>query len=91
MRADLTASTPTCSGHSCWRYLRATSRSSQTASRLKPLNVHLMDIEQADVRREWRSIDLLIVIPAEKLVIPIELKVEFIAGIRPASAISPYR
>lgn len=59
---------------------RATSRSSQTASRLKPLNVHLMDIEQADVRREWRSIDLLIVIPAEKLVIPIELKVESSQG-----------
>ncbi|MGI6856393.1 PD-(D/E)XK nuclease family protein [Mesorhizobium sp. 1B3] len=47
---------------------------------LRPLDVHLMDIEQADVRREWRNIDLLIVLRSEKIVIPVELKIDSTQG-----------
>ncbi|MGN7956701.1 PD-(D/E)XK nuclease family protein [Agrobacterium tumefaciens] len=64
-------------------FLLAISRTTLPASgefHLKPLDVHLMDIEQADVRREWRNIDLLIIIQSEKIVIPVELKVESTQG-----------
>ncbi|MBD8689367.1 PD-(D/E)XK nuclease family protein [Rhizobium sp. CFBP 13717] len=47
---------------------------------LKPLDVHLLDIQQAEVRREWRNIDLLIVIQSQKIVIPVELKIESTQG-----------
>lgn len=43
---------------------------------LNALDVHLMDIEQAEVRREWRNIDLLIVLKSQKVVIAIELKID---------------
>lgn len=43
---------------------------------ITPLDVHLMDIEQARIRREWRRIDLLVVIDEEKLVVAIELKID---------------
>lgn len=58
-----------------------TSLSTRGAFHLKPLDVHLMDIQHADVRREWRNIDLLIVINSEKIVIPVELKVESTQGV----------
>jgi hypothetical protein len=45
-------------------------------SALSPLSAHLMNLELADVRREWRRVDLLIVIGAEKLIIAIELKID---------------
>lgn len=60
-------------------FLLALSRTTSSATgsfRLRPLDVHLMDIEQAEVRREWRNIDLLIVLPSEKIVMPIELKID---------------
>ncbi|MBY3333922.1 PD-(D/E)XK nuclease family protein [Rhizobium laguerreae] len=47
---------------------------------LKALDVHLLDIDQADVRREWRNIDLLIVLRSSKIVIPIELKIDSSQG-----------
>lgn len=64
-------------------FLLALSRkTSLTGSpRLRPLDVHLMDIEHAEVRREWRNIDLLIVLPSEKIVIPIELKIDSTQGV----------
>lgn len=40
------------------------------------LDVHLMDFEGAQIRREWRSIDLVAVISDEKLVVAIELKID---------------
>lgn len=43
---------------------------------LTPLGVHVMDFEAAEVRREWRKIDLLAVIREEKLVVVIELKID---------------
>lgn len=43
---------------------------------LKPLDVHLLDLQDAEVRREWRNIDLLIVLSSARLVIPIELKID---------------
>ncbi|WP_186441579.1 PD-(D/E)XK nuclease family protein [Aminobacter sp. J44] len=64
-------------------FLRALSRTSSStggSDRLRPLEAHLMDLEQAEVRREWRNIDLLIVLPSEKIVIPIELKIDASQG-----------
>lgn len=43
---------------------------------IKPLDVHLMDLDSAIVEREYSSIDLLIQIPAEKLVVAVELKID---------------
>ena len=43
---------------------------------LSPLDVHLMQFEAAEIRREWRRIDLLAVIQEEKLIAAIELKIE---------------
>ena len=65
-------------------FLLALSRTTSPTSgsfRLRPLDVHLMDIQQAEVRREWRNIDLLIVMPSEKIVIPIELKIDSTQGV----------
>ncbi len=35
-----------------------------------------LDIRDAEVRREWRSIDLVVLLHARKLVVPIELKID---------------
>jgi hypothetical protein len=43
---------------------------------IRPLDVHLMDLNSAVVEREYSSIDLLIQIPAEKVVIAVELKID---------------
>lgn len=43
---------------------------------IAPLDVHLMDLDGAVVRREYQAIDLLIEIPRERLVIAIELKID---------------
>ncbi|EQB11241.1 PD-(D/E)XK nuclease family protein [Sphingobium lactosutens] len=65
--------------------LRALMRSAAVAYRrvdegvegqITPLDVHVMDLEQSQVRREWRSIDLLVVVKEEKLVVAIELKID---------------
>lgn len=48
----------------------------ETAGSLSPLDVHLMDFERTQVRREWRSIDLLLVVHEEKLIVAIELKID---------------
>lgn len=54
---------------------RATEHGSTEGS-ISPLSVHLMNLDKAQVRREWRNIDLLVVIDDEKLVVAIELKVD---------------
>lgn len=43
---------------------------------IRPLDVHLMDLDSAIVEREYGSIDLLIQIPAEKVIIAVELKID---------------
>jgi hypothetical protein len=43
---------------------------------ITPLDVHLMNFDGAQVRREWKNIDLVAIVPEERLVIPIELKIE---------------
>jgi hypothetical protein len=45
-------------------------------SKISPLDVHLMDFERAQIRREWQRIDLLGIISEEKLVVAIELKID---------------
>lgn len=66
--------------------LRAFMRSAAQAKReweqesasedLTSLDVHLMELDSAQVRREWRKIDLLVTIPQEKLVVAAELKID---------------
>ena len=46
------------------------------ATGIKPLDVHLMDLDSAIVEREYNSIDLLIEIPAEEVVVAVELKID---------------
>ena len=43
---------------------------------ITPLDFHLMDFDTAGVEREWRSIDLLVVLPDAKMVIAFELKID---------------
>lgn len=42
---------------------------------LTPLEIHLMDLSSAEVRREWRHIDLLIILPDAKIIVCFELKI----------------
>jgi hypothetical protein len=41
-----------------------------------PLDIHLMELDNAVVRREWRNIDLLIEVPSHKLIVAVELKID---------------
>uniref|UniRef100_UPI0005608937 PD-(D/E)XK nuclease family protein n=1 Tax=Rhizobium fredii TaxID=380 RepID=UPI0005608937 len=50
---------------------------------ITPLDVHLLDLGSAEIRREWQNIDLLIVVPQERVVVAIELKID---GIHPSRA-----
>jgi hypothetical protein len=43
---------------------------------LSLLDVHLMDFQNATVRREWNKIDILIDVPDQNLVVAIELKID---------------
>lgn len=43
---------------------------------IAPLDVHLMELDGASVRREYESIDLLIEVPQERLIVAIELKID---------------
>ncbi|HEY9697398.1 MAG TPA: PD-(D/E)XK nuclease family protein [Trichocoleus sp.] len=48
---------------------------SENAS-LSPIEVDIADLEDAEIRREWKNIDILIYSPANKLVFAIENKVD---------------
>jgi hypothetical protein len=65
-------------GTECLKAFVAALAKSQTESffELTRLDVHLKDFDYAEVRREWRNIDLLINIPSEKIIIAIELKID---------------
>lgn len=41
-----------------------------------PLDIHLMEFREVDVRREWHRIDLLCIARQERLVVAIELKID---------------
>lgn len=41
-----------------------------------PLDIHLMELDTAVVRREWRNIDLLIEVRSHKLIVAVELKID---------------
>lgn len=53
--------------------LLARSGASQKFSRLR---LHLMDLDNVEVRREWRSIDLLVTLAEQRLVLVFELKID---------------
>ncbi|APT34988.1 hypothetical protein MCBMB27_05697 (plasmid) [Methylobacterium phyllosphaerae] len=42
---------------------------------LAPLSVHLLDLDEAEVRREWHRIDILVRVRHAKLVVAVELKI----------------
>jgi hypothetical protein len=46
------------------------------AGSLRALDVHLMNLDDAIVSREYKNIDLLIEIPSDKVIIAIELKID---------------
>lgn len=48
----------------------------QLSENLSLLEVHLMDFQNAIVRREWNKIDILIEIPDQSLIVAIELKID---------------
>ncbi len=72
----------------CSNCLQAVLRAAANAQRLSngegtdgqitPLDVHLMALDTAQVRREWRKIDLIVILNDAKLIIPIELKIDAI-------------
>ncbi|MEJ7776799.1 MAG: PD-(D/E)XK nuclease family protein [Sphingomicrobium sp.] len=43
---------------------------------ITPLDFHLMDFERARVFREWKGVDLLVLLPDHKMVIAFELKID---------------
>lgn len=47
-----------------------------SSTTIRPLDVHLMELDSAVIEREYKSIDLLIQVPAEKVVLAIELKID---------------
>lgn len=47
---------------------------------ISPIDVHLMELESAELRREWRRVDVLAIIPEEKLIVAIELKIDASEG-----------
>lgn len=66
-------------GAECLReFMWETARALRTSSShiIAPLEVHLMELDGAVIRREYKSIDLLIEIPQHKLVLAIELKID---------------
>ncbi len=56
--------------------LREVAKSAEAISGISALDLHLMDLDGADIRREWRSIDLLIALPQAKAVFAFELKID---------------
>lgn len=66
-------------GSECLRALMRSAAHAQEnvpESGITPLDVHLMDFGKAQIRREWRKIDLLAIINEEKLIVAIELKID---------------
>lgn len=66
-------------GSECLRALMRSAAHAQESGPedgITPLDVHLMDFGKAQIRREWRKIDLLAIINEEKLVVTIELKID---------------
>ncbi len=67
-------------GSGCLRAFLAAAADAQAGgvhtTSISRLAVHLMDLEGAIIRREWRRIDLLIEIPKQNLIITIELKID---------------
>ena len=43
---------------------------------ITPLDAHLLQCERAQVRREWRRIDLLVILADERLIVAVELKID---------------
>jgi hypothetical protein len=73
-------------GSNCLRTLIKAAADSQRRSpivistEISPLDVHLMKLESAALRREWQHIDMLAVIGEEKLIVAIELKIDAFEG-----------
>ena len=67
-------------GNECIKaFVRAAAVSSRDGTELTsitPLDVHLMDFDGVDIKREWRNIDLLMIVNEERLVIAVELKID---------------
>ena len=65
---------PDCLREFMWETARTLRQSGSAV--IAPLEVHLMELDGAVVRREYKSIDLLLEIPQHQLVLAIELKID---------------
>lgn len=66
-------------GTDCLRgflWAAASAMRDDATSKIRPLDVHLMELDSTIVEREYKSIDLLIQVPAEKVVLAVELKID---------------
>lgn len=66
-------------GSECLKALmRAVARAQGDSAKdcITPLEVHLMDLENAQIRREWNKIDLIAILHEPKRVVAIELKID---------------
>ena len=63
-------------GDACLRALMDLAVEASGDPALSRLNLHLAELGDAEIRREWRSIDVLAILPSAKMVLCIEVKVE---------------
>lgn len=65
-------------GTTCLRAFLAVVANSghESVQDIDAIDIHIMNFDNALVRREWRNIDLLIDVPDENLIIAIELKID---------------
>lgn len=65
-------------GAECLRaFMRAVASAlSSEGFAIAPLDVHLMELDGASIRREYQAIDLLVEVPQEKLIVAVELKID---------------
>jgi hypothetical protein len=42
----------------------------------RPIDAHLLDLDEAEIRFQWKSIDLVIVLNSSKIVVVVEMKIE---------------
>ena len=63
-------------GDACLRALMDLTVEASDDPALSRLNLHMAELGDAEIRREWRSIDVLAIMPSAKMVLCVEVKVE---------------
>lgn len=63
-------------GDACLRALMDLTVEASGDPALSRLNLHMAELGDAEIRREWRSIDVLAIMPSAKMVLCVEVKVD---------------